>query len=109
MVFSNEPSKQTCRWSKFRPGQIVATPGAAAAIEQAGQSWMDFVFRHLVGDWGDVCPDDAKANDEACRYENEPDKRGRILSSYMTRNNVRLWVISEHDRSVTTLLLPSEY
>lgn len=87
----------------FPLGQVVATPGALAALEEAGQIPQEFLHRHVVGDWGDLDPHDLQANELAVRYGN------RILSAYSTKNGTRLWVITEYDRSVTTLLLPSEY
>ena len=63
----------------------------------------DGLLRHLNGDWGDVCDDDWIENDFSL-------KRGfRILSSYVDRNNHRYWIITEADRSATTILLPNEY
>jgi hypothetical protein len=87
----------------FPLGQVVATPGALEAIEDAGQTPVEFIARHHVGDWGDL--------DEEDKQENELSvKQGyRILSAYQTNAHVKLWVITEADRSVTTLLLPSEY
>jgi hypothetical protein len=59
-------------------------------------------MRHRSGDWGDVCDEDKKLNDEAV------DGEGRILSAY-TVDGEKVWVITEWDRSVTTVLFPSEY
>ena len=88
---------------KFRLGKIVATPGAIEALADAGQSPMEFIARHLRGDWGDCCPEDAQANDDALRHGE------RLLSVYQTAKGVKIWVISEADRSSTCLLLPEEY
>jgi hypothetical protein len=87
----------------FRLGQTVATPGALQALEDAGQMPAEFLSRHLAGDWGDVPPDDAAENELSLR------EGFRLLSSYRTRAGVRLWVITEADRSATTILLPDEY
>ncbi len=87
----------------FPLGQLVATPGALAALEEAGQSANEFLRRHASGDWGEVCTEDASLNNQALKHG------GRLLSAYRTRHGVRLWVITEADRSVTTLLLPDEY
>ena len=84
-------------------GQIVATPAALEAIKDAGQAPMDFLLRHHQGDWGDVCGDDWEANDRDLEEGN------RLLSAYMTGKGVKLWVITEADRSSTCLLLPEEY
>jgi len=88
---------------KFRLGKLVATPGALAALTEAGQSPMEFVARHLQGDWGDCCQEDRRANEGALRDE------ARIFSVYRTSKGTKLWVITEADRSSTCVLLPEEY
>lgn len=89
--------------AKFPLGQVVATPGALAVLERAGQSPLEFLARHASGDWGEL--------DEHDRQENEfsLSRRLRLLSAYRTRREDKLWVITEADRSVTTVLLPAEY
>ena len=87
----------------FPLGQVVATPGALAAIEQAEQSPLEFLVRHIRNDWGEVCGDDWALNDGAVEHGD------RLLSAYRTSKGERLWIITEWDRSVTTLLLPDEY
>lgn len=87
----------------FNLGQIVATPGALESIEKAEQAASDFLGRHIRGDWGDVCKEDAEANQESLK------DGSRLLSSYRTKLNVKLWIITEADRSSTCILLPSEY
>ena len=84
-------------------GRIVATPGALAALETAGERPEQYLDRHSAGDWGTVPPEDAAANDVALTDGD------RILSAYRTGLGARLWIITEWDRSVTTLLLPEEY
>lgn len=80
------------------------TPGAEAALEEADQSPFEFLARHLVGDWGEgLPPEDIQANQEALQQDL------RLLSRYLTNQNEVVWVITEHDRSYTTLLLPNEY
>lgn len=64
---------------------------------------IEFVARHVRGDWGEVCEDDKQANEDALRDGD------RLLSAYRTTRGVNLWIITEHDRSVTTILLPEEY
>ncbi len=88
---------------KFSLGQLVATPGALEALQKAGQSPTDFLVRHVRGDYGEVCEDDKRLNDEALV------NGSRILSVYRTLRNVRIWVITEADRSSTCILLPEEY
>lgn len=87
----------------FPLGHVVATPGALALLEANGMGPLAFVIRHVCGDWGDL--------DEHDRRENELSIREgfRILSSYKLPNDERLWIITEADRSSTTLLLPDEY
>lgn len=87
----------------FLPGQVVATPGALALLVNARLSPADLLRRHLCGDWGDLDPEDWAANDRAWKQDD-----GRILSSYVVPGG-KVWVITEWDRSVTTLLLPEEY
>lgn len=88
---------------RFWFGQLVATPGARAAIADAEQTPFDFISRHISGDWGEVCAEDAAENELALR------EGFRLLSAYRTSKGVKLWVITEADRSLTTLLLPDEY
>jgi hypothetical protein len=88
---------------RFSLGQILATPGALEALEESNQSPSDYLAMHMNGQWGDVCPEDAEENELSIR------EGFRILSSYKTNKGVRIWVITEADRTVTTLLLPSEY
>jgi len=103
----NQQNRPTNGRSGNRPlfplGQVVATPGALEALDEAGQEPAEFLQRHITGNWGDL--------DEHDRNENELAlKQGlRLLSAYQTNKGVRLWVITEWDRSVTTILLPQEY
>jgi len=114
----------------FGLGQTVTTQGALAAIKEATKTCADadkaaeivcavMLSRHVYGDWGDVCDEDAQLNDDAIAHDN------RIMSVYtMTALGVpsldnrlllagvrpfKIWVITERDRSVTTILLPEEY
>ncbi len=88
---------------RFQVGQLVSTPGALTALEKAGQSPLEFVSRHCQGDWGEVDAEDAEANEHAV------DNDERISSAYRTCLDKRVWVITEADRSATTILLPEEY
>ena len=101
MVTINQP--------KFKLGKTVATPGALNALEKAHQSPRLFLKRHLFGDWGELCKEDAQANDDAVDHEGDLKKQQRVLSSYKTSKGDVIWIITEWDRSVTTILLPSEY
>jgi hypothetical protein len=87
----------------FPLGQIVATPGALEAITDSNQTPLEFLRRHANQDWGEVDEEDKQLNDAALQ------DGSRLLSAYRTNKGVRLWIITEADRSVTTLLLPSEY
>lgn len=86
---------------RFDLGRLVATPGVLAAASPAEMA--NALRRHQSGDWGDLDADDAAANENALVEEL------RILSVYRTASGTRFYIITEHDRSVTTLLLPSEY
>ena len=88
---------------KLSLGRIVATPGALEALGEANQNPFEFLERHQAGDWGELCEEDKRENEFSVR------NGFRILSAYRTRNNVTIWLITEADRSVTTLLLPHEY
>lgn len=90
----------------FPLGRIVATPGALEALAQSGQTPAEFLVRHQKGDWGDLSDVDKFANDGAIIDKKNPH---RVLSAYHTKNGVKIWIITEWDRSVTTILLPTEY
>ena len=87
----------------FPAGRIVATPGALALLEEAQKSPSEFLSRHLRGDWGDLCPEDKAENELSLKHG------FRLMSSYRISDGENLWIITEADRSVTTLLLPAEY
>jgi hypothetical protein len=87
----------------FRSDQVCSTPGALAALERTKQEPMEFLHRHFTCDWGDVSADDWEENDLSLT------NGYRILSAYRTSDGERIWVITEADRSATTILLPSEY
>lgn len=91
------------RQPRFALGQVVATPGALAALETAGQTPFEFLVRHVCGEWGDLVEEDIQENERALR------EGGRLFSVYRTRDGVRIWVITEWNRLITTLLLPAEY
>lgn len=92
------------RGALFPLGQVVATPGAIDLLDRAGVNAGQLLNRHQHGDWGTVCAEDADTNNEALKYDS------RVLSAYeLGTEKERIWIITEHDRSVTTLLLPREY
>ena len=83
-------------------GRVVATPGALETILDAGDDPFDYIARHATGDWGNLCGFDRRQNEIALR------EGYRVFSSYDVPAG-RVWVITEADRSVTTILLPEEY
>lgn len=89
--------------ARFRLGLTCMTPGAATALCRNSRSAAGYLLRHVRGDWASMAPEDQLAN-QAAVYTG-----GRILSAYTLPDRTRLWVITEADRSVTTLLLPGEY
>ncbi len=89
--------------AKFPLGQVVATPAALKALERAGQDAAFFLDKHAQGDWGELCIDDQKLNDQAIRAGE------RLVSLFETLTGDSLLIITESDRSVTTILLPEEY
>ena len=86
---------------EFALGQVVITQGALAVL--TAKDAMLGLLRHSKADWGDVGPEDAQLNDAALNDGT------RLLSAYRSSNGVRFWIITEADRSVTTILLPEEY
>lgn len=87
--------------AKFIPGRILITAGALRTL--TAESVQAAFLRHLRGDWGEVCPEDAASNDEALRIG------ARLVSAYRDDRGTRFWIITEADRSATTILLPEEY
>jgi hypothetical protein len=87
----------------FPLGQFAITPGALEAIRDTGRFAIDYLARHARGDWGELDPEDWKTNDDAL-VDGE-----RLMSAYSLSSGVVIWVISESDRSATTILLPEEY
>lgn len=88
----------------FPLGQIVATPGALSALGDEGITADVLLKRHVTGDWGEMTQEDKDENDLSL-------KEGfRLFSAYdLPKTRQRIWVITESDRSATTLLLPDEY
>jgi hypothetical protein len=88
---------------RFQLGHIYATPGAIEALEESGESAQSFINRHARLERGELSQDDYRENLFSV------DKHLRIFSAFKTVTGIRVWVITEADRSATTLLLPSEY
>jgi hypothetical protein len=87
--------------ARFRLGNIVATPNALSQLSQDEMSRS--IQRHQAGDWGDLSPDDHAANESALT------NGSRLLSAYHTAAGIKFWIITEADRSVTTILMPEDY
>lgn len=87
----------------FPLGQTAATPGAITALAELGMTGIELFYRHHRGDWGDLDQEDIATNNAALKHG------GRLFSSYQVTEHVKIWIITEADRSVTTLLLPEEY
>jgi len=89
--------------TSFALGQTFITPGAEEALQNAGQTAIEFLRRHMSCDWGELSEDDVRENELSL------EKGFRLLSNYQTGKGQQLWIITEADRSATTVLLPSEY
>lgn len=87
----------------FDLGQTVMTHGAMKALEESNELPIEFLSRHQTGDWGIVGKEDWQENEFSLK------NNFRLLSAYLTAKNEKIWIITEHDRSVTTILLPEEY
>ena len=83
-------------------GRVLATPGALKLLTEARAHPFEYLARHAAGDWGELCDFDRRQNEIALR------EGYRVLSSYPVGREC-VWVITEADRSVTTILLPEEY
>lgn len=89
---------------RFPLGRVLATPGALEVLEEAGVDACALLRRHQAGDWGEVPACDARENAKSVR------NGWRVLSAYpVDGNGLRVWVLTEADRSATTILLPVEY
>ena len=87
----------------FPLGRVVATPGALHAFTLMEEHPLPYLLCHARGEWGEVCREDARANDRALQ-------RGeRVFSAYKLRDGTKIWIITEADRSSTCILLPEEY
>ena len=87
----------------FPLGEVVSTPGALEAMQAANVSPLALLHRHLRGDWGNLDKHDKQLNDLAIK------NGSRIFSAYELTPTIKIWLITEADRSATTFLLPSEY
>ena len=99
----NHTTNKQSTVTRFALGQTFITPGAEEALQIAGQTAIEFLRRHISGDWGELSDEDVKENEFSL-------KEGlRLLRAYQTGKGQKLWIITEADRSATTILLPSEY
>lgn len=89
------------RDSRFPPGRLLITPGAIGAVTKTDSMYA--FFRHLQGDWGDVSESDWKRNDQALK------SGGRLFSVYHSSAGREFWIITEADRTSTTILMPEDY
>ena len=83
-------------------GKVLATPGALQLLRDAGEDPFGYLARHASGDWGELGARDRRENERSLKHD------WRVLSAYPVGRD-RVWVITEADRSVTTILLPDEY
>ena len=88
---------------RFSPGRVVATPAALALLGDCGKAPSEYLHRHLSGDWGDLDAHDRRENERALKTG------ARLFSSYAVGPENKLWIITEADRSSTTILLPRDY
>ncbi len=103
------PKDGSTKKVSFDLGPVVSTPGALEALRKNGTDGLEYLARHAKGDWGELCEEDKKANDDALKTG------ARILSAYTLEDETKLWIITDaeideqHHRQATTLLLPSDY
>ena len=86
---------------RFSLGRLLSTPGALEKVPH--EEFLTALSRHVTGDWGDVDDHDRKQNDFSLK------KELRLFSVYHTKTQIKFWIITEADRSATTMLLPEEY
>jgi hypothetical protein len=100
---TNSRTHQESNVTRFALGETYMTPGAEEALMIAGQTGIEFLRRHMSNDWGELSDEDERENELSL-------KEGfRLLSAYRTAKGQKLWIITEADRSATTILLPDEY
>ena len=89
--------------TRFALGQTYITPGAEEALMIAGETGIEFLRRHMSCDFGELSDEDVRENELSLR------EGFRVLSAYRTARRQSLWIITEADRTSTTILLPAEY
>ena len=100
---SDNPTIHLSGGHRFDLGKVMITPGALDALKAAQQAPFELIQRHASGDWGDLTDEDKRENDISV-------KQGYLIFSiYNLKGGGKVWIITEADRSATTMLLPSEY
>jgi hypothetical protein len=102
MIYTKEVNQHE-EEGKFPLGQLVGTPGALEALTRTNQEPVALLQRHWRGDWGDLEDEDKEENEFSLS------QNLRILNAYTLNDGTRVWIITEADRSATTILLPEEY
>ena len=90
---------------KFSSKMLVSTPAAIAAFERSGDSMRIFLAKHFALDKGTLCEEDHQLNLQSI----VKGKETRVFSAFTLSDSTKIWIITEWDRSVTTVLLPEEY
>ena len=103
MLRQNSNTMRPSLGARFTLGQTFITPGAQEALEISGETPIQFLRRHVSADWGELSEEDVQENELSLR------EGFRLLSAYRTAKGQKIWIITEADRSATTILLPSEY
>lgn len=103
MLRQNSNTTRPNLGARFALGQTFITPGAQEALEISGETPIQFLRRHVSTDWGELSEEDVRENELSLR------EGFRLLSAYQTAKGQKIWIITEADRSATTILLPSEY
>jgi hypothetical protein len=103
MLRQNSDTTRPNVGARFAMGQTFITPGAQDALEISGETPIQFLRRHVSADWGELSEEDVQENELSLR------EGLRLLSVYRTAKGQKIWIITEADRSATTILLPSEY
>src|SRR5215471_14422476 len=102
-MLTESNTNQRPTFARFPLGQTYMTPGAEEALMMAGQTGIEFLRRHVSGDFGEITDEDIRENELSLL------EGFRILSTYRTSRGDKLWIITEPDRSSTTILTPDEY
>ena len=95
--------ERTIIGTKFKLGTVVATRAVMEYVNDDAGILFPYIARHAIGDWGDACAEDKKTNEKALENGN------RLMSVYELKDGKTIWIITEWDRSVTTVLFPEDY